>query len=332
MPKIEFPMGKATRDAYGKALLRLGKEMPNLVVLDADLSKSTRTSKFQEAFPDRFFNIGIAEANMAGIAAGLASSGKVPFISSFACFLMNKAFDQLRMCVAYPNINVKVAVTHAGISIGEDGPSQQGIEDVALALALPGFVVLVPADEVAAEDLVAAAAKHIGPVFVRLGRAEAPKVYKEGDRFPIGGSKTLREGTDVAIIANGLLVAEAVKAAGMLEDEGISAGVIDAYSIRPLDEASISAAARKAGAVVVAEEHLLDGGLGSRVAMALARSFPVPMEFVGLDNTYAESGSPAELLEKYRLTAPWIAEAARRSISGKKTARSGGRRQGGGRR
>ncbi len=318
MPKTEFPTGKATRDAYGKALLRLGKEMPELVVLDADLSKSTRTSKFQEAFPDRFFNIGIAEANMAGIAAGLASSGKVPFISSFACFLMNKAFDQLRMCVAYPNVNVKVAVTHAGISIGEDGPSQQGIEDVALALALPGFAVLVPADETAAEELVVAAAKHVGPAFIRLGRAEAPKVYREGEKFQIGGSKILRDGTDATIVANGLLVAEAAKAAGILEDEGLSVCVVDAYSVSPLDETALAAAARKTGAVVVAEEHLLDGGLGSRVAMALARLCPVPMEFVGLDNTYAESGGPQELLEKYRLTAPWIAEAARRAVSRKK--------------
>lgn len=304
------PLGEATREAYGKALAELGRENPNIVVLDGDLSKSTMTKYFAQEFPDRFFNVGIAEANMVGIAAGLAASGKIPFASSFACFVMCKAFDQLRLAVAYSGNNVKIVGSHGGISIGEDGVSQMGHEDIGLALSLPGFVVMVPADAAQTRAAVRAAAQHVGPVYIRVGRPKAPIVYPEGcPDFQIGKAILLREGRDVTLVANGLMVAAALDAAEQLEQQGISARVLDMHTVRPLDEEAIEKAARETGAIVVAEEHLLYTGLASQVAMAVARLQPVPMRFVGLYD-YAESGAPEALMRKYGLTADNIAQAA----------------------
>jgi len=310
-PKLELRMGAATREAYGQGLVELGKTNPNVVVLDADLAKSTFSAKFQEQFPERFFTCGIAEANMVGISSGLALSGKLTFASSFAVFLCDKGYDQLRMCVAYPKVNAKFCGSHGGISIGEDGPSQQAIEDIAIMCALPGFVVLVPSDEFCARALVHRMAEHAGPCYMRTGRPKAPVIYGPGDKFEIGRAKLHGEGRDVAIMACGLEVGYALQAQAQLEDEGIAARVLDMHTIKPLDEAAIAGAARECGCIVTAEEHVLDGGLGSQVAKAVAKSKPVPMEFVGIRDTYAESGTPEQLMEKYGLTAPYIVAAAK---------------------
>ncbi len=315
--KFELKMGAATREAYGQALADLGKTNPNIVVLDADLAKSTYSAKFAKEFPDRFFTCGIAEANMVGIASGLALSGKIPFASSFAVFLCDKGYDQLRMSVAYPRVNAKFCGSHGGISIGEDGPSQMAIEDYALMCALPGFVVLVPADEFAGRALVKEMAEHDGPVYMRTGRPKAPIVYNSSDTFQIGKAKVHGDGRDVAIIACGLEVAQARLAQSMLEEEGISARVIDMHTLKPLDEAAVALAAQECGAIVTAEEHVLEGGLGSLVAKAAAQSHPVPMEFVGIQNTYAESGTPDQLMEKYGLTAAHIVTAVKRVLQRK---------------
>ncbi|MCE9581016.1 MAG: transketolase family protein [Planctomycetes bacterium] len=312
----EFTIGPATREAYGAALVELGRKNPNVVVLDADLSKSTYTGKFGKEFPDRFFNIGIAEANMVGIAGGLAHSGKIPFCSSFACFLVDKGYDQLRIAVAYPQENVKVVSSHGGISIGEDGPSQQSIEDVALMVTLPGFVVCVPSDAAQARDLVLRAADHKGPVYIRTGRPKVATIYTGGE-FPFGKSRQLEDGKDVTIVANGLMVAEALKAHDALKDDGITARVIDSYCVKPLDEEAIISAARDTGALVVAEEHSKIGGLGAMVAQCLAAHFPAPVEQVAVNDTYAESGSPAQLLEKYGLTWKHVVAAARKVLGRK---------------
>lgn len=316
--RYELKLGPATREAFGKALVALGASNPDVVVLDADLSKSTYTAEFGKKFPDRFFECGIAEANMIGIGAGLASSGKIPFVSSFSVFTLNKGFEQLRVTAAFPNVNLKVVGTHSGISIGEDGPSQMSVEDLSLACSLPGFVVMCPADEVAMLKLVQAAADHRGPVFIRAGRAKAPVIYGGDQQFTIGKSIQLAEGTDVTLIATGLLVAECIRATDTLEAAGISARVIDMHTIKPLDLDAIARAARETGAIVVAEEHLVDGGLGVRVAQVVAQTHPAAMEFVGIQNTYAESGTPDELLDKYGLRARDVAEAARRAIARKR--------------
>ena len=310
--KLELKMGVATREAFGQALVELGRANKDVVAIDADLSKSTYTHFFAKEFPDRFVECGIAEANMLAIGAGLASSGKIPFASSFSCFAINKGFEQLRVCVAYPNVNLKVVGTHSGISIGEDGPSQMSIEDLGLTCALPNFVVLSPADEVAARALVQAAAAHVGPVFIRTGRPKVPIIHAADQRFAIGESVQLTEGRDVTIIATGLLVAEALRAQETLEAEGISARVIDMYSIKPLDRAAIERAARETRAIVVAEEHLVASGLGVRVAQVVAETHPCAMEFVGIQDTYAESGTPEELLQKYGLTASNVVAAVQK--------------------
>lgn len=307
---MKFAMGKATREAYGEALRDLGKANPNVVALDADLSKSTMSKYFAQEFPERFFNVGIAEANMVGIAAGLALCGKVPFASSFACFVMCKAFDQLRMSVAYPNVNVKIVGSHGGISIGEDGASQMAVEDVALATALPGFTVVVPADEVETRAAVRAMAEHVGPVYMRVGRPKAPIVYEQDCDFTLGKAIQLRDGRDVTLIANGLLVALALEAAETLAGRGIAARVLDMATVKPLDEAAVLAAARETRGIVVAEEHLLHGGLGSAVAVAVGRLHPAPMAFVSIGDRYAESGKPDELMRNYGLTASEIVAAA----------------------
>lgn len=314
---MEKKLGLATRDAYGQILLDLGKRNPKIVVLDGDLSSSTRTGLFAKQFPDRFFNVGISEANLVGLAGGLAHSGKIPFVSSFACFLTCKAYDQLRMAVAVPHLNVKVVASHGGISVGEDGTSQQSVEDVALMTSLPGFTVILPADEHAARALIAEAAEKPGPVYVRTGRPKAPLIYEAGTPFSIGKGILLRPGRDATIAANGLLVFEALAAAEELKTGGVSAAVVDLHTVKPLDEALIAAQARATGAFVVAEEHQIWGGLGSAVAQALGRTHPVPIEFVAIQDTYAESGKPEELFAKYGLTARHIVQAVRRVLSRK---------------
>lgn len=315
--KYELKLGMATREAFGKALVVLGRENKDIVVCDADLSKSTFTSLFHEAFPDRFVSCGIAEANMVGIGAGLAYGGKIPFVASFSAFVMNKGFEQLRTTVAYPGINLKAVGTHSGISIGEDGPSQMSIEETALACSLPGFTVLSPPDEVSTMALVHAAGLHLGPVFIRTGRMKAPIIYGPDQKFEMGKAIQLTEGSDVTIIATGLLVAEAIRAQETLESEGVSARVIDFHTIKPLDRDIIQRAAAETGAIVVAEEHLVDGGLGVRVAQVVTETHPCVMEFVGLTG-YAESATPAQLLDKYGLLARDVAIAARRAVSRKK--------------
>ncbi|MBX6313390.1 MAG: transketolase family protein [Isosphaeraceae bacterium] len=312
------PMGKATRDAFGRALEALGAEFPNVVVLDGDVSNSTRTEWFGKKYPDRFFNVGIAESNLVGIAGGLASCGKIPVIASFAAFIMCNAFDQLRMAVAYPRLNVKVVGSHAGISIGEDGPSQMGVEDVALACALPGFAVLVPADEPSTRMATRAMLQHPGPVYLRVGRPDVPKVYHDDHPpFTLGKANQLRDGKDVTLVANGLMVASALDAAEILAGEGIAARVLDMHTVKPIDRDALLAAARDTGALVVAEEHLAYGGLGSIVALTLAEAQPVPIRAINLGDQYAESGAPDELLVKYGLTATHIAEAAREVMQAK---------------
>jgi transketolase len=315
-PKFELKLGPATREAFGRALVEVGRVNKDVVVLDADLSHSTMTTYFAKEFPERFFECGIAEANMVAIAGGLAYAGKIPFISSFSAFVMNKGFEQLRVTVAYPNTNVKVVGTHSGISIGEDGPSQMSVEEIALACSLPGFFVFSPADEVSMKAIVHLATEHVGPVFIRAGRMKAPVVYQAGQKFEIGKAVQLTDGKDVTIIATGLLVFESLKAAELLEAEGIGARVLDFHTIKPLDDEAIAKAVKDTGAIVVAEEHLVDGGLGVRVAQAVAKSKPCVMEFVGLTG-YAESGSPDALLDKYGMRAPNVVEAVKRVLARK---------------
>lgn len=315
--RFELKMGSATREAFGKTLVQLGRENKDIVVCDADLSKSTMVHWFAQEFPERFFTCGIAEANMVAIGAGLASAGKVPFVASFSAFVLTKGFEQLRVTVAYPNVNVKVVGTHSGISIGEDGPSQMSIEDLSLATALPGFTVISPADEVSMAAFVRLAAAHDGPVFLRAGRAKVPVVYGADQQFAIGKAIELVEGSDVTLMAHGLMVAESIRAAEILEGEGISARVVDMPTIKPLDTDAVAKAARETGAIVVGEEHLVDGGLGVKVAQAAAQTHPCVMEFVGV-TTYAESGTPDGLLQKYGMTAANMAAAARRAVARKK--------------
>jgi len=315
--KYELKLGAATREAFGRALAELGRENKDVVVCDADLSKSTMTSYFAKEFPDRFIECGIAEANMVGIAGGLADAGKIPFASSFSCFVVNKGFEQLRVAIAYPKTNAKIVGTHSGISIGEDGPSQMSIEDLGLACSLPGFVVMSPADEVSMSALVKAAAVWQGPVFIRAGRPKVAVIYGKDQKFEIGKSVELQDGTDVTLVAHGLMVAECLKASDTLDGEGISARVIDMHTLKPIDRDAILRAARETKAIVVAEEHLIQTGLGVRVAQVVSEGNPCAMEYVGIQDTYAESGPPDALLEKYGLTAAKVVEAARRAVGRK---------------
>lgn len=312
--RIGLQTGKATRDAFGEALRDLGREDESIVVVDGDVHNSTRTEYFAKEFPDRFFNLGIAESNMVGVAAGLAACGKTAFVASFACFIMCNAFDQLRMSVAFPNQNVKVVGSHAGVSIGEDGPSQMGIEDVALACVLPNFRVFVPADEHAARALTRLMAGFSGPAYMRTGRPSFPVVYGPDSGFTVGKANRLRHGSDLTIIANGLMVAAALEAAHVLDQQGISARVLDMHTVKPLDLDAIGRAAAETGCIVTAEEHLLAGGLGSEVARAVSRLRPVPLEYVGLDDTYATSGTGDALLEQYGMTADDIVAASLRAV------------------
>ncbi len=314
--KYELKIGVATREAFGRALVELGKKNKDVVVCDADLSKSTYTTYFAKEFPERFFECGIAEANMVAIGAGLSAAGKIAFVSSFSAFVINKGFEQLRVTAAYPNVPLKVVGTHSGISIGEDGPSQMSIEDLGLACNLPGFTVLAPADEVSMTACIHLAAEIDGPVFVRAGRSKAANVYTAGTEFHAGGSHQLLDGTDVAIFANGLLVAEAIRAAEQLDAEGISARVIDIYSVKPIDRDAITRAAKECRAIVVAEEHLKDTGIGSRVAQVAAETTPCVMEFVGV-SAYAESGTPEAVLEHYGLMAKDVVAAVKRVLARK---------------
>ncbi|HNX67893.1 MAG TPA: transketolase family protein [Candidatus Omnitrophota bacterium] len=311
---MEKKLGKATRDAYGQALVEIGKVHPEVIVMDADLSKSTKSVMFAEKFPERFINVGIQEANLVGVAAGLASCGKIPFISSFASFLISKGFDQFRMSVAYSGLNVKVVGSHGGITVGEDGASQMSIEDIALMTSLPGFVVLVPCDEVSTPALVWETLKHPAPVYIRTGRPKTPVVHQKGTEFKIGKGVRLRDGKDLTIVANGSLVFESLDAAERLAEEGISAGVIDMHTVKPLDTDLLLEEAKKTGHILVAEEHQIWGGLGSAVATFLARKHPCKMGFVAIQDTFAESGKPEELLEKYGLTAPNIIKTAKKVL------------------
>ncbi len=303
-------MGKSVREAFGLALATVGERYSDIVVVDGDVHNSTRTEHFAKKFPSRFFNVGIAESNLVGVAGGLASSGKRAWLASFACFVMCNAYDQLRMSVAFPCLDVKVVGTHAGISIGEDGPSQMGIEDVGLACSLPNFTVVVPADEPSTFKAVEALAAIKTPAYLRAGRPNVPILYENGCPFQLGKAITVRDGRDLTIIANGLMVAAALDAAQQLAARRINARVLDMHTVKPLDAAAVLAAARDTGRIVVAEEHLLHGGLGSAVAMSVARHHPVPMRFVGLRDTFAESGKPEALLEKYGLTAKDIVREA----------------------
>ena len=308
---FEIKLGKATRDAFGEALREEGKRNDRVVVVDGDVSNSTRTEWFGTDHADRFFNVGIAESNMAGVAAGLAASGKIPVVASFAAFLLCNAYDQLRMSVAFPHLNVKMVGSHAGISIGEDGPSQMAIEDVALACSLPGVTVFVPSDEQATRAAVRAMLAYEGPTYLRVGRPKAPVIYGEGDSaFEIGKARQLRDGSDLTIAANGLMVAAALQAHDTLASKGIKARVLDFATVKPLDAEAVASAARETGAILVAEEHLAHGGLGSVIAMAAAQAGPCPMRFVNLGDTFAESGTGDELMEKYGLTASAIVRAA----------------------
>jgi len=306
-----MPQEVSVRDAYGKTLVELGRVNPDIVVLDADLRRSTMTEIFAGEFPGRSFDCGIAEQNMVGIAAGLAASGKVPFASTFAVFVPGRCFDQIRMSIAQPKLNVKLVTTHGGITVGEDGTSHQAIEDLSLISSLPGFTVIVPADAVETAQAVRVAAAHYGPFYIRLGRQKLPLVYTEDYRFNLGKAVTMRAGKDATIIAIGITVASALEAAEELEREGIDCRLLNMSTLKPIDEAAIIEAAAETGAIVTAEEHLEQGGLGSIVARVVAKHQPVPMEFVAIKDTYARSGKPAELLQRYGLTAEDIGQAVR---------------------
>ena len=306
------------RETYGKTLVELGGENPDIVVLDADLSKSTMTHFFGSEFPDRFFDCGIAEQNMIGIAAGLAASGKTPFASTFAVFAPGRCFDQVRMSIAQPELNVKLVVTHGGISVGEDGTSHQSIEDLALIGALPGFSVIVPADAVETAQAVRVAASSYGPFYIRLGRPKLPLVFGEDYRFSLGKAATMKPGQDVTIIAIGIMVSAALEAAANLEQQDIDCRVLNMSTLKPIDEEAIIKAARETGAIVTAEEHLEHGGLGSEVAQVTGSHQPRPLEFVAITDTYGQSGKDSELLKRYGLTAEGIEAAVRSVIARKK--------------
>ena len=301
----------ATRDSYGKALAELGAEHENLVVLDADLAGATKTATFQKAFPNRHFDCGIAEANMICVAAGMSTTGLVPFASTFAMFAAGRAFEQVRNSIGYPNLNVKIGATHGGISVGEDGASHQCCEDFALMRTIPGMVVMSPADDVEARAMVKAAYEHVGPVYMRFGRAAVPVVHGEDFTFQIGKGEILRDGTDVAIIANGLMTYEALVAAEELEKDGINAMVINMATIKPLDEELVLEAARKCGKIITAEEHSVIGGLGEAVCGLLSEKLPTPVKRVGVNDEFGHSGPAAALLKQFGLSAENLVKTAK---------------------
>ncbi|MCR4593701.1 MAG: transketolase family protein [Clostridiales bacterium] len=304
----------ATRDAYGKALIELGSSDKKIMVLDADLAEATRTGKFKKEFPDKFIDCGIAEGNMMSIAAGLASTGYTVFASSFAMFAAGRAFEQVRNSIAYPHLNVKIGATHAGISVGEDGASHQCCEDIALMRSIPGMVILNPADDVEARLCVLAAAEHEGPVYMRFGRLAVPRVFDENYKFEIGKGNVLKEGTDVTIIATGLMVNEALMAYEQLAAEGISARIVNMATIKPIDRDIIIDSAKKTGVIVTAEEHNIIGGLGSAVTEVVCETVPVPVLRVGVNDKFGKSGPAVELLHIYGLDADNITAKAKEAI------------------
>ena len=310
-------MAKATREAYGETLKKLGAQIPEIVVLDADLSASTKTAVFAKAFPDRFFDTGIAEGNMMSVAAGLAASGKIPFASTFAVFGAGRAYEQIRNSICYPNLNVKVAVTHAGLTVGEDGATHQMLEDIALMRALPNMTVVVPADAAETAQVIRWAASYQGPVYIRMGRAKVEDVISPDAEFVPGKSTTLADGSDVTIMACGIMTQQALQAAKMLAEEGISARVINMSSIKPIDEAAIVKAAKETGAIVTCEEHTVMGGLGSAVAEVVVRQCPVPMAMVGTEDVFGQSGKASEVLKVYGLTPEHIALEAKKLVEAK---------------
>ncbi len=305
---------KATREAYGEALAQLGRENENVVVLDADLSKSTKTATFKAEFPDRFINVGIAEADLIGTAAGLSTTGMIPFASTFAMFAAGRAFEQIRNTVAYPKLNVKICPTHAGISVGEDGGSHQSIEDLALMRTIPGMVVLCPADAEETKQMVYEAARYKGPVYIRLGRLATPDLFDESYKFEIGKATKLREGTDVTIVATGMLVAEAVEASDRLKEEGISVRVLNFGSIKPIDEESLLSAGKETKFILTAEEHSIIGGLGGAVSEFLSENHPTKVVKLGIYDRFGESGRGDELLVKFGLKADDIIKKIKENI------------------
>lgn len=304
----------ATREAYGKALVKLGKINDDVVVLDADLSKSTKTNDFYKAYPERFFNMGIAEQNLVGAACGFAAAGKIPFASTFAMFATGRAFEIIRNSACYPKLNVKICATHAGITVGEDGGSHQSVEDISLMRSIPNMTVLVPADGVEAEKMIFAAAEYNGPMYVRLGRSAVPTLFDENYNFEIGKGVVLKEGDDATIIACGMMVNEALIAADMLKEENINVRVINMSTIKPIDTELIIKAAKETKAIVTAEEHSIIGGLGSAVSEVVSENHPVKVKKVGLNDCFGESGTPGELLEKYGLTAKNIVAKVKEAI------------------
>lgn len=310
-------MAKATREAYGETLKELGAKIPEIVVLDADLSASTKTAVFAKAFPDRFFDTGIAEGNMMSVAAGLAASGKIPFASTFAVFGAGRAYEQIRNSICYPNLNVKVAVTHAGLTVGEDGATHQMLEDIALMRALPNMTVVVPADAAETAQVIRWAASYRGPVYIRMGRAKVEDVISPDAEFVPGKSTTLADGSDITIMACGIMTQQALQAAKMLAEEGISARVINMSSIKPIDEEAIVKAAKETGAIVTCEEHTVMGGLGSAVAEVVVRQCPVPMAMVGTEDVFGQSGKASEVLKVYGLTPEHIALEAKKLVEAK---------------
>ena len=299
----------ATRESYGNALVACAEDFPNMVVLDADLAGATKTGTFKKAYPDRHIDCGIAECNMTGIAAGLATCGKIPFVSSFAMFAAGRNFEQVRNAIGYPHLNVKIGATHAGITVGEDGATHQCNEDIALMRTIPGMTVIVPSDDIEAKAAVRAALEMNGPVYLRFGRAAVPVINdKPGYKFEIGKGVLLREGTDVTIVATGICVDSALNAAEMLAADGISAEVINTHTIKPLDEDIVVNSAKKTGKVVTVEEHSVIGGLGSAVCDALSAKYPVPVRKLGMQDVFGESGSAGQLVEKYKLDGKGVYE------------------------
>lgn len=308
----------ATREAYGKALRELGHENKNIVVLDADLSKSTKTADFLKEHPERFFNIGIAEGDLVVTAAGLSTCGKIPFASTFAVFASGRAFEQIRNSICYPKLNVKIAATHSGLTVGEDGASHQAIEDISIMRSIPNMTVICPSDDVETMAAVKAVADYNGPVYLRLGRSSVPTINDEKSyNYKIGKAVTLKEGSDVSIFATGIMVSKAIEAAEALKGEGINAEVINVHTIKPIDSEAIISSAKKTGAVVTCEEHSIIGGLGSAVCEVICENIPVPLKRVGVNDTFGESGKPLDLLEKYGLTVENIIKSTKEVIEKK---------------
>ncbi|MDI6780548.1 MAG: transketolase family protein [bacterium] len=307
----------ATRDAYGKALIKFGKIYPEMVVLDADTSSSTRTQWFCNEFPERFFNFGISEANMVGYAAGLSTCGKIPVVSTFACFGSGRVYEQIKLSVCWPRLNVKIIVTHAGVSVGEDGASHQAIDDINLMRVLPNMTVIVPADGIETEKAIQYAIESYGPFYIRLGRLKLPLVFDDNYEFVLGRMSTLRQGKDATIIACGLMVNESIKASQILSEQGIEVRILNASSIKPIDKQAIILAAKETGVIITAEEHSIIGGLGSAVSEVLSTNLPAPVEMVGIGDTFGQSGSPEELLSLFKIDAAAIVEAVVRGIGRK---------------